>query len=463
MTFQFVTLRWLTALILLELLFTATTTSKHLNIRATTSTTTGCPQSVSCHTLQELVHNLSDYFQSHTTFTFQSGYHNVNYNSNVLIQNASNIALLGDKHASSVIQCTSAFGLAFMNVTNLTISNLQFQFCGALIPEQSRPTMQITKLLQIVNYVTTLYFIQVSNAEISSVEIHNSTGVGMLGINALVSILHTAFTTNVPNCILVFSDNQNFPTVVTTEQTISDSSFKLGSPQKNTDYASGLTMVFTQTTYTITVTISNVTLYRNKGNTGPGNMLFKLYKCSYQCTSIEAYNVNSTMAVGDGMGWDFRNTGGVTHCNQNCSKTFNNMHILQSYLSNNSGSGIFIRNERLQRTFTINFQIESTTINGNSDFGLHCGNINKVFLFDAIFIQNQKSAIDVHKTRLIFRGNTTVASNTGYWGTVKLVRSEAQFSGISSFIGNKGKVSGAIIATGSLLKFQKRHSCIFRQ
>ena len=248
MTSHILTLRWLRALILLELLFTTTMTGKHLSIRPTASTTAACPQTVSCHTLQELVQNLSDYFQSYTTLTFQSGYHNVNCNYNVLIQNASNITLLGDIHASSVIQCNSAFGLTFMNITNLSISNLQFQLCGALIPEQTRPTMHITKLLQIVNYITTLYFIQVSNAKISGIEVHNSTGVGTLGINTLASISHTTFMSNVPNCIFVFSNNPIFSTVVTTEQIITDSSFILGSPQKNADHASGLTMVFTQTT-----------------------------------------------------------------------------------------------------------------------------------------------------------------------------------------------------------------------
>ena len=430
-------------------------TGKHLSIRPTASTTTTCPQTVSCHILQELVQNLSDYFQSYTTITFQSGYHNVNSGYNVLIQNASNITLLGDIHASSVIQCTRAFGLTFMNVTNLTISNLQFQSCGALIPEQSRPAMNITKLLQLINYITTLYFIHVSNAKISGIEVHNSTGVGMLGINTLASISHTTFTNNVPNCIFVFSDNPIFSTVATTEQLITDSSFKHGSPQMNTHYASGLTMIFTQTTYTITVTISNVTAYRNKGNTGPGNILFKFDTCSYQCTSIEAYSVNSTQAVGAGMGWDFRNINGETDCNLNCGKPFKNIHIFQSYLSNNSGSGIFINNQHPQRTFAITFEIKSTTINGNSDSGLFCGNINEVYLFDTTLNQNQKAAIDAYKTQLIFGGNTTIASNTGYWGTVKLMRSEANLFGTSSFFGNKGKVSGAIIATGSLVKFKR--------
>ena len=128
----------------------------------------------------------------------------------MLIRNARNITLLGDVHDHSVIQCAGGFGLSFMNVTNLTISNLNFHLCGAPIPEPSMPTVYITKLLQTVNYTTTLYFIQVSNVKISNIEVHNSTGVGMLGVNALVSISKTAFIGMHPTASLSFVTTQHF-------------------------------------------------------------------------------------------------------------------------------------------------------------------------------------------------------------------------------------------------------------
>ena len=440
--------RWLRALIVSAFLFTAYVTGRHINVRVTTSITTACPQSISCHTLQELTQHSSQYFFSYTTFIFQSGYHKVNYNYNVLIQNTSNITLLEDIHGSSVIQCTGAFGLSFMNVTNLTISNLNFHLCGAPIPEPSMPTVYITKLLHTVNYTTTLYFIQVSNVKISNIEVHNSTGVGMLGVNAVVSISKTAFIGNAPNCILVFCDNSTFPTLQsTTVLTIINSFFKLGSlPQA--EYASGLIMMFTQTTYTVAITMSNITIHRNKGNRGSGNMQFILDKCSYQCTSIRLYRVNSTMAVGDGISWVFKE---ATHCNHSCSKTSTNIQISQSQVSNNSGCGIFIINRQPQKVF---FQIESTNLNNNNNDGLYCGNIN-IRLFNTQLIHNHRTAIDASETNIIFRGNTTVASNTGYWGAVSLLQCIACFYGGSNFISNKGKVSGAIIATGSVLKFKQ--------
>ena len=140
------TSRWHQTLIIV-VLFIATVCSKHLHVRSTTSTITACTQSASCYTLQELLQHSSHYFLSHTIITFQSGYHEVNYSYNVLVRNVRNITLLGDVHDHSVIQCTGAFGLSFMNVINLTISNLNFYLCGALIPKQYSPTMYAAKLL----------------------------------------------------------------------------------------------------------------------------------------------------------------------------------------------------------------------------------------------------------------------------------------------------------------------------
>ena len=107
-------------------------------------------------------------FLSHTTITFQSGYHKVNYSYNVLIRNARNITLLGDVHDHSVIQCAGGFGLSFMNVTNLTISNLNFQLCGAPILE--RQIVYVPNFLQVVNYIATLHLIQASGVKISNTQ-----------------------------------------------------------------------------------------------------------------------------------------------------------------------------------------------------------------------------------------------------------------------------------------------------
>ena len=283
---------WHRALIILVVFFIATATGKHLHVRSTTSTTAACTQPASCHTLQELLQHSSHYFLSHTIITFQSGYHEVNYNHNALVRNVRNITLLGDVHDHSVIQCTGTFGLSFVNVINLTISNLNFYLCGAPIPMQYKPIGNAALFLLDTKYIVTLYLIQVSSVKISNIQLTNSTGVGMLGFNAFVSISQSTFTSNMLNCIFVFSKNPTFPTTQSEKLIITSSIFKLGSPPRFLINAAGLSMVFTQTTYTVTVTISNVTTYNNKTD----NIMFTLDRCSYQCTSVRAHCVNSTGA-----------------------------------------------------------------------------------------------------------------------------------------------------------------------
>ena len=152
----------------------------------------------------------------------------------------------------------------------------------------------------------------------------------MLGFNAFASISQTTFTNNVLNCIFVFSNNPTFPTIQSEKLIITSSIFKLGSLPRFHTNAAGLSIVFTQTTYTVTVTISNVTTYNNKTD----NITFTLDRCSYQCTSVRAHCVNSTGALGNGMTLNFKNSIGAIHCNQRCnaiSTFYPNIQISQSW------------------------------------------------------------------------------------------------------------------------------------
>ena len=460
------TTRWLTALTTLMLLVTtyvSTTTGKQIHVRPAATTATACPKPESCHTLQDIVQNPSQYFLPYTTFTFQQGYHKVNHSNNVLIKDVSNITLVGEMHASSVVQCISAFGLTFINVTNLTFSKLQFILCGAPIPRRPFPPIHTTELLKIVKYSATLYLIQVSELKLSDVQVLNSTGVGLLGINAPASISWTTFAGNTPNCILMFSDKHSFPALQHATQTITDSSFNFGSPQKNNGYASGLTIVFMQTAQLIHVTLSNVTAYSNKGDShsSPGNMLFSLDKPSYklQCVSLEAYKVNSTGAVGDSMVWKFEPITGKVQHNQSCNKSSASgaiIQIVQSHFSNNSGRGIYILNEYFYPPqITPNFRIESTTLYNNNNGGLHSEK-SHIYLVDTNFTQNHNKAIDAKNTQITFSGNNTFAFNTGELGAITLIGCTVYFYGNSKSIGNKGKVNGAIAATATVLRFDEK-------
>ena len=89
------------------------------------SANTPCPMRP-CYTLSQVMDNPLNYFTSNTTVVFPPGYHEVSTEGQLVIQNVNNISLVGDSNDSTMIKCVGEFGLAFINITNLTIEALLF-------------------------------------------------------------------------------------------------------------------------------------------------------------------------------------------------------------------------------------------------------------------------------------------------------------------------------------------------
>ena len=89
-----------------------------------------------CYTLSQVMDNPSNYFTSNTTVVFPPGHHEVSTEGQLVIQNVNNISLVGD-NKDTMIKCVGQFGLAFINITNLTLSKLSFSMCGAPISNDS--------------------------------------------------------------------------------------------------------------------------------------------------------------------------------------------------------------------------------------------------------------------------------------------------------------------------------------
>ena len=75
--------------------------------------------------------NPSNYSTSNTTVVFPPRHDEVSSEGQLVIQNVNNISLVGDNNDSTVINCEGEFGLAFINITNLTVSKFHFSKCGA--------------------------------------------------------------------------------------------------------------------------------------------------------------------------------------------------------------------------------------------------------------------------------------------------------------------------------------------
>ena len=133
-----------------------------------------------CHNLQHYLLNTTKYFTSNTQLLFLPGIHHLH--SNLTIQNAHKISLIGNATQDVVIQCEMGTVSVFMiNITNLAISNLIIQNCYSYIAKKYRnyKSQQSTYLYAIK--FKDCNFVSVDGLQVRE-HFHKA---GILGINIL--------------------------------------------------------------------------------------------------------------------------------------------------------------------------------------------------------------------------------------------------------------------------------------
>jgi len=179
----------------------------------------------------------------------------------------------------------SEFSISVKNATNLTISNLSFSGCGGPLPK-----LEITDHESVFKPAT-LFLLFVSNTSVLNTHIHNSKGTGMLVVNGFdLTVNQTSFVGNVPNCIIMFLDRPNTPVKQTVSSYIASSEFAFGGFNI---YAGGLSLIFTQTSYTVYVNITNIALHNNTGLRHV-NFFIGIDKLSCMYTMVRVEKVKSS-------------------------------------------------------------------------------------------------------------------------------------------------------------------------
>ena len=163
---------------------------------------TPCPMR-SCYTLSQVMDNPSNYFTSNTTVVFPPGYHEVSTEGQLVIHDVNNISLVGDNNERTMIKCVGQFGLAFINITNLTVSKLSFSMCGAPMSNASQLPTNLSEILYVRTApIISIYLVGVTNLTATEFGISHSKGMGLLGVNTfgISSIQQTVFVNNCPAC-----------------------------------------------------------------------------------------------------------------------------------------------------------------------------------------------------------------------------------------------------------------------
>ena len=214
-----------------------------------------------CLTLQEFVFH-HHRVESNTVLKFLPGKHIISSTTRkfLSIRDVVNVTLTGvSDQQNSVIYCVSEFNVIAINVQNLMISNLSFISCGAPLHDEG--------LTRRGSSSVTLFLVNIINVSILYTHVHASNKVGMLAANVFDLILQkTSFIGNTPNCAIVYRDESSPPGKLLASSYIADSEFGFGvAGLKSLSYGGGVRLMFLQTSYTVYVNVSNVTLYNNTG------------------------------------------------------------------------------------------------------------------------------------------------------------------------------------------------------
>lgn len=139
------------------------------------------------------------------------GSHAVTANTFALIENVSNLQIVGSNTNVTVVNCQGHFGFVFFNVSALTISDIQLLHCGAKIS-----VADLQSYAKLIHFYTgstlnstALYLVKITHVHISHLSVINSSEAGMVWINVLgnCSLERSQFYNNYPQLYLVFVDD----------------------------------------------------------------------------------------------------------------------------------------------------------------------------------------------------------------------------------------------------------------
>ena len=187
-----------------------------------------------------------------------------------------------------------------------------------------------------------------------------------------LTLNQTSFVGNKPNCVVMFVDGTNPPVKPHASSYIGDSEFMFGR-SNSVVYAGGLSLIFTQTSYTVYVNITNVALYNNTGiYWGSFFMTINKWNCKYTVVHAEKircsnYRYSFRPAMLGFTVWERASDISVSPHQDNHSLQLEyTLHILDSYFDTSLGMiAVAVRGSKNLRV-----KFTDIVIEGKSDDGL---------------------------------------------------------------------------------------------
>ena len=448
-------------LTLVQLHFTASSGTSTREFTVLPNSNTLCPMRP-CYTLSQVMDNPSNYFTSDTTVVFPPGHHEVSTEGQLVIQNVNNISLVGDNNDSTMIKCVGEFGLAFINITNLTVSKLSFSMCGTPMSNASWLAKSLNEIIYVIDILSSfrlassftsvsIYLLHTTNLTATKLNISHSKGMGLLGVNifGVSSIQQAVFVNNTPNCAIVFLDS--YSPMETPVLYITNSSFMFGTVNyANSKFAAGFSIIAIQTTYHVNIYIRNVTAYGNTGYVLYGSILLWI-NCK---VAIQVTRVSCT--EGNPYGLTLKVEGDSTNCSSEVI-----FHMSHSYFGRNTvGASLYFNSI----PYSICVKLENITVENHINRSLQVlMNPSSVLVMENININHNMGAVVIssfgsEKAVVEFYGSNTFGDNNctdSAYSPLHLMECYVVFYGNTTFLRNKGRYGGAVYAEHAEINFQE--------
>ena len=324
-----------TSLVYISLLLAASVVLAASNLTqwyVTPNTTSGSCEYSPCNTLHEIGAMQDDVFMSFTSVVFLPGTHELSLDSLpdptspfLQIRDITNFSFIGisdfvpgdfigSTEPSTRIVCQNQVGFFFLNVSNLLITNLTVVNCGANITDKhaAEAFVLYSRAFHIpgAGQKAAFFLASIRSLFVSSCVVQNSSGYGLLAVNALddTVIFSSVFINNnqytvfedacqrpvlaseITNChggnvLFLFADLLECPNEVETQSLIiQNSAFALGVSlfggglrADTISRGTGLGVILAQSSYGVLVLLDNVLSYGNRALLG-ANFYFAFYE-----------------------------------------------------------------------------------------------------------------------------------------------------------------------------------------
>ena len=297
------------------------------------------PNNTQCTTFSKCFTNPETCFMSNTTVMFIPDTYRINKTTAFIIRDIQNVQLKTTSESKSTlppvsIVCLAAASFAFVNVSNLTISDIAFLQCGATLSSEVNSTIGQQIHLFFIPSSTlkaALFLLNIRSLTIDNIHVNSSIGIGLMALNVLggSAVQNSVFDGNASvdkqlpirgggNVVFVFTDTVNGsecdPHKVPQDTlNVSGCTFSHGANgirindyiwwlqhlyvrvPHNVTAGAGLNVILAQTNYDLSVRLNEIDSFENFALWG-ANMFIVLYEV---VTNSSILIENSTLSNGN--------------------------------------------------------------------------------------------------------------------------------------------------------------------